>query len=223
MEILLNRWRGTGNIYKGITGTMLYAAYFGLLVGTLCYMSDVRFMVIQELVSIITVYLFDMRIVFSVFTHSVVGGIASIGLFLFGESFAFGKWVGYLVDYENEHAPEYDNKVGKSFPYIHYIANMIVKEKEDYKRYCQVALVIRGFIWWTPLLILLGSIDLITWYQVAISSLALSFGFPIACWIGRNWKLEYKSKYLLLKRGWENQEIVYGFFQFLFITLMIFI
>ena len=190
IEMLLNRWRGTGNIYKGITGTMLYALYFGLLV------------------SLLSQWYY---------------GLIAIILFLFGESFAFGKWVGYLVDYENEHTPEYDSKVGKSFPYIHYIADAIIKEKENYKRYCQAALVIRGFIWWTPLLILLGSIDLISWYQVAISSLALSFGFPIACWIGRNWKLEYKSKYLLLKRGWENQEIVYGFFQFLFITLMIFI
>jgi hypothetical protein len=186
MEILLNRWRGTGNIYKGITGTMLYALYFGLLVGIL---------------------------------SQWYYGILAIALFLFGESFAFGKWVGYLVDYEDEHTPEYDNKVGKSFPYIHYIADAIVKEKENYKKYCQVALTIRGFIWWTPLLILLGSIDLISWYQVVISSIVLAVGFPFACWIGRNWKLEYKAKYLLLKRGWENQEVVYGLIQFLAISL----
>jgi hypothetical protein len=190
MEILLNRWRGTGNIYKGITGTMLYALCFGLLVGLL---------------------------------SQWYYGLLAIALFLFGESFAFGKWVGYLVDYEDEHTPEYDSKVGKSFPYIHYIADAIVKERENYNLYCQVALVIRGFIWWTPLLILLGSIDLISWYQVAISSIVLSVGFPIACYIGRNWKLEYKSKYLLLKRGWENQEVVYGFIQFLTISLQIFL
>jgi hypothetical protein len=186
MEAILNRWRGTGNIYKGITGTMLYALYFGLLVGLL---------------------------------SQWYYGLVAIALFLFGESFAFGKWVGYLVDYEDEHTPEYDNKVGKSFPYIHYIADAIVKERENYKLYCQVALVIRGFVWWTPLLILLGSIDLISWYQAVISSIALSVGFPFACWIGRNWKLEYKAKYLLLKRGWENQEVVYGLIQFLAISL----
>jgi hypothetical protein len=190
MEILLNRWRGTGNIYKSITGTMLYALYFGLLVGVLCQWYY---------------------------------GLIAIALFLFGESFAFGKWVGFLVDYEDEHTPEYDSKVGKSFPYIHYLANYIVKEREDYKRYCQVALIIRGFIWWTPLLILLGLTDLISWYQVVISSIVLSVGFPFACWVGRNWKLEYKAKYFSTQRGWENQEVVYGLIQFIFISLQIFL
>lgn len=190
MEILLNRWRGTGNIYKGITGTMLYALYFGLLIG------------------IISQWHY---------------GLIAIGLFLFGESFAFRKWVGFLVDYEDKHTPEYDSKVGKSFPYIHYLANYIVKEKENYKRYCQIALTIRGFIWWTPLLILLGSINLISWYQAVISSIVLSIGFPFACWIGRNWTFEYKSKYFFTQRGWENQEVIYGLFQFICITFSILI
>lgn len=50
-------------------------------------------------------------------------------LFVAGESYAWGKWIGFLVDYENKHEPEYDSKVGKGFPmYIHYIANYIDKE-----------------------------------------------------------------------------------------------
>lgn len=190
MEIILNRMRGIGNIYKGITGTMIYALYFGLLVGLL--------------------------------THYYYGLMAII-LFLFGESFAFGKWVGFLVDYEDKHTPEYDSKVGKSFPYIHYLANYIVKEKENYKLYCQVALTIRGFTWWTPLLILLGSIDLMSWYQVVASSIVLSIGFPFACWVGRNWTFEYKTKYFFTKRGWENQEVVYGMIQFLYISFPMFL
>lgn len=190
MEILLNRWRGTGNIYKFITGTMIYALYLGLLVGIL---------------------------------SNWYYGLVAIPLFLIGESFAFGKWVGYLVDYEDKHTPEYDNKVGKSFPYIHYLANHIVKETKNYKRYCQVALIIRGFIWWTPLLILLGFVNLLDWYQVAINSILLAIGFPLACWVGRNWKLEYKSKYLNLSQGWENQEIAYGFIQFLCVSLSVFL
>lgn len=148
-------------------------------------------------------------------------GLVAIMLFLVGESFAFGKWVGFLVDYEDEHTPEYDSKVGKSFPYIHYIANAVVKEVDNYKRYCQVALVIRGFIWWTPLLIMLGYIELLGWYQVVVSSVVLSVGFPVACAIGREWKLEYESKYLKLRRGWENQEVVYGAIQFACLTLML--
>lgn len=33
MEILLNRWRGTGIIFSRITGTMIYALYIGLFFG----------------------------------------------------------------------------------------------------------------------------------------------------------------------------------------------
>ena len=140
-------------------------------------------------------------------------GLAFVVLFVAGESYAWGKWIGYLVDYEDEHSPEYDSKVGKSFPYIHYIANAIVSERIDYKRYCQVALAIRGFFWWFPLYLLFAYIGLISYFEAIIIGILLGIGFPIACYIGRNWRFEYKSKRLLLKRGWENQEIIYGLFQ----------
>lgn len=223
LEPILNRLRGTGDVivtkYFKITGTMLYALYIGLLAGTLCYVSDVRFTALQEIVSIISMYLFDIKIAFSSFTHSMIGGVASAVLFLLGESFAFGKWVGYLVDYENEHEPEYDNRVGKGFPYIHYIADAIVKEKEDYKRYCQVALTIRGFFWFAPLLLFLGYIGIMDWLVIPISLVMLSVGFPFACEIGRDWDYNKKFGVLEFKRGWENQEVVYGFVHFVAITL----
>lgn len=190
MEIFLNRLRGTGDIFV--------TKYFKIT-GTMLY----------------ALYIFILITILSNFVYGFVGA----ALLLVGESFAFGKWVGYLVDYENEHIPEYDSKVGKSFPYIHYIANTIVKEKVNYKLYCQVALTIRGFIWWTPLLILLGCVDLLSWFVVITNSIILSIGFPIACLIGRNWKYNKKFGILEFKQGWENQEIVYGVIQFICITL----
>lgn len=192
MEIILNRLRGTGDVFTfskfKITGSMIYA-----------------------------LYIFGLVFIFSTYYYAILASI----LFLIGESFAFGKWVGFLVDYDNEHTPEYDSKVGKSFPYIHYMANSIVKEKDNYKLYCQVALAIRGFIWWTPLLLLLGQINALSWYQVIINSIILAIGFPFACYVGRNWTFEYKSKYFFTKQGWENQEIVYGAIQFLCVTFSI--
>ena len=140
-------------------------------------------------------------------------GLAFVVLFVAGESYAWGKWIGYLVDFEDEHEPEYDSKVGKGFPYIHYMANYIVSERIDYKRYCQVALAIRGFFWWFPLYLLFAYIGLISYFEAIIIGILLGIGFPIACYIGRNWRFEYKSKWLLLKRGWENQEIIYGLLQ----------
>ena len=140
-------------------------------------------------------------------------GLAFVVLFVAGESYAWGKWIGYLVDYEDEHSPEYDSKVGKSFPYIHYIANAIVSERVNYKKYCQVALAIRGFVWFAPMYAVLGYAGLINWIEVAVISIVLAVGFPIAAYAGRNWDYNAKFGVLEFKRGWENQEVVYGLIQ----------
>lgn len=140
-------------------------------------------------------------------------GLAFTVLFLVGESYAWGKWIGYLVDYEDEHTPEYDSKVGKSFPYIHYISNSIVSERVNYKKYCQVALTLRGFVWFAPMYAVLGYAELINWIEVAIISIVLAVSFPIAAYVGRNWDYNKKIGVLEFKRGWENQEIVYGAMQ----------
>lgn len=140
-------------------------------------------------------------------------GLAFTVMFLIGESYAWGKWVGYLVDYEDEHTPEYDSKVGKSFPYIHYIANHIIGEKADYEKYCQVALAIRGLVWWLPVYAVLGIAGLLNWVEVVLIGLILAIGFPLACYIGSWWTYERKLGILEFKQGWENQEIVYGLLQ----------
>ena len=140
-------------------------------------------------------------------------GLAFVVLFVSGESYAWGKWIGYLVDYEDEHSPEYDSKVGKSFPYIHYIANAIVSERVNYKKYCQVALAIRGFVWFAPMYAVLGVAGVINWIEVAVISIVLAIGFPIAAYAGRNWDYNAKFGVLEFKRGWENQEVVYGLIQ----------
>ena len=184
MEILLNRWRGTGIIFWKIKGVQIYALYLFILITLL---------------------------------SNFINGLSITVLFLIGESFSWGKWVGYLT--EDNHIKQYDNNTGKSFPFIHYIANFFIKEKEDYYRYCQIALSLRGFVWWSPVLIYLGYIHLLDWYLVCINILILSYGFPYACYLGKMFDFEYKSKYLNLSKGWENQELIYGLFQFLCITL----
>ena len=140
-------------------------------------------------------------------------GLAFVVMFVAGESYAWGKWIGYLVDYEDEHSPEYDSKVGKSFPYIHYIANAIVSERVNYKKYCQVALALRGLVWFAPAYAVLGYAGLINWIEVAVISIVLAVGFPIAAYAGRNWDYNKTFGILEFKRGWENQEVVYGLFQ----------
>jgi hypothetical protein len=146
MEILLNRWRGTGIIFTSIpllTGTLIYSLYLGLLIG---------------------------------FLSTYYYGILISILFILGECFGWGKWVGALTS--KDYVKAYDDLEGYNFPYIHYLANFFIKEKEDYLNYCRLALSIRGFVWWTPILILFGCIDLINWYQVIINSIILPLAFP---------------------------------------------
>ena len=199
LPVLLNRWRGTGAIVTigkfRLIGNIIYALYIAGIVGCAYALTFGGWISVG---------------------YGLLGGI----LYIAGESFAWGKWVGYLTHYEGEGKHDYDNDDGRSFPYIHYIAQSIVKQENDYKTYCEVALAIRGLFWWLPLLVLLGTIDLISWYQVAFSSIFLAVGFPVACYLGTLLKVEYKSKYLNLSQGWENQEVFYGLFHWIGIALV---
>lgn len=160
MEIILNRWRGTGVIFLNIKGVQIYALYLFILISLL---------------------------------SNFINGLVIAVLFLIGESFSWGKWVGSLCHPENITDEVKNNKCGKSFPYIHYMANYIQNQDENYKLYCQIALVIRGFIWWTPLMILLGYLDLLNWLVVILNSFILAIGFPIACELSHYWNFEYKE------------------------------
>jgi hypothetical protein len=222
LPILLNRWRGTGTIFKifkfELIGNIIYAIYLALVVG---FSTAINHIMLPFTTIVLNgtnaVHTFTNTQCFS----SIVFGVLGAGLYIAGESFAWGKWVGWLTDYDNQATKDYNNDDGRSFPYIHFIAQAIVKQEVNYTRYCQVALAIRGFVWWTPLLVLLGSIGLISWYLVIFSSLMLSIMFPISCYIGNMIHTEYRSKYLNMSRGWENQELVYGFFHYIFIIITI--
>ena len=182
--ILLNRLRGTGDVLR---------------------VGNFR-------VTGIVLYALYLMVVVTIISEWYYG-LAFVVLFVAGESYAWGKWIGYLVDYEDEHSPEYDSKVGKSFPYIHYIANYIISEKANYEKYCQVALAIRGLAWWLPAYTVLGIAGLISSIEVVLIGLILAIGFPLACYIGSWWTYERKFGILEFKQGWENQEIVYGLLQ----------
>ena len=183
MEALLNRWRGTGdifNVYKFmVTGTMIYALYIGLLFGLLT-----------------TWYI----------------GLLSLGLFLLGESFGWGKWVGALCypETKTDLQKEYEDKEGYNFPFIHYIANFIVNEKKYFFKYCNLALFIRGMIWGLFLYLALVLFDYISYLEYIIVSIIYGIGFPFACYLSRKKSFNYKNKFISIVGKWETQEIYYG-------------
>ena len=184
MEIILNRWRGTGDIFYiskfAITGTMIYALYIGLLFGLLS-----------------TWYI----------------GLLSIALFLLGESFGLGKWVGYLTYSENYNKEQFENnKAGSKFPFIHQTANYFINQSNPYK-YSVLALSIRGLYWWLPLYLLFAYIGLINYIESIIIGVLLGVGFPSACILSRRFSFTFKHKYLVCTDNWHRQELIYGMFQ----------
>ena len=184
MEILLNRWRGTGKIFSistfNITGAMIYALYMFILV--------------------------------SILSNPIYGFIATL-LFLVGESLAFGKWVGYLTYPENYNKEQFENnKAGSKFPFIHQTANYFINQSNPYK-YSVLALSIRGIYWWLPLYLLFAYIGLINYFEAIVIGFLLGIGFSIACLLSRKFTFRFKYKYLACTDNWHRQELIYGFFQ----------
>lgn len=194
MEIILNRWRGTGKIFSisifNINGTIIYALYLGLFFGLL--------------------------------TTWYIGLLTSIGLLL-GESFGWGNWVGSLCYPENTNLQkEYEDKEGYKFPFIHYLANFIIKEKVSYFKYCNLALYFRGMIWGLFLYLALVLFDYLSYLEYTIISIIYGIGFPFAYYLSRKKSFNYKSKFISIVGKWETQEIYYGFIHFICNTYIIF-
>ena len=183
MELLLNRWRGTGIIFSifnyGITGVNIYATYLAILFGAI--------------------------------TQNIYIALLTFICFRIGESFGWGKWVGALVTDEPKNLEvEYLDKEGYGFPYIHYMANLIQPERENFRRYCTVALGIRGAIWGALIYIGLVSLGYIAWYEYFAAILVYGIGFPLACLVGKEYIINKEYKYLSMRDAWESQEIYYG-------------
>ena len=113
LEMLFNRWRGTGKIFWKINGNIIYATYWALLVG---FVSGIWYW-----------------------------GLLFGGLYILGESFAWGKWIGYIVmpepersEYKPKEDGDYINDDGISFPWIHYISNFFIKQRKDYLNYLKM-------------------------------------------------------------------------------------
>lgn len=188
LELILNRLRGTGDIFSiskfKVTGAMIYGLYIAILFGTLS-----------------TWYI----------------GVLSFGLFLLAESMGWGKWIGALCYPETKTnlQKEYDDLEGYNFPYTHQIANFFIKEKEDFFGYCNLALGIRG-LWWGLILysglVAFGYIGIFTYLYI---SLFYAIGFPLACYLSTKKSFTYESKFININGKWETQEVYYGFVHFI--------
>ena len=186
-EPILNRWRGTGVIFSISKINITGTMLYALYLGLL----------------------------FGLLTNPYLGLIVATG-FIIGESMGFGKWVGALCypETKKDLFKEFADKEGYKFPYIHYIAETFIEERDNFFAYCNLALAIRGFIWGLLIYIPL-SFDYISILELFALSLIYGIGFPFACWLSRKKSFNYESKFISIKDRWETQEVYYGFIHML--------
>lgn len=206
---ILNRLRGTGSMfYLNINGNILYALYIFILTALLSL----------------------------VFNYAWEWSFLALVLYIVGEASSWGKWVGYISS-PIEEKVDYNNADGRSFPFIHYIANFLIDQTKHYKAYCLLALSLRGIYWWLPLYTLLGWL----FGQIIIGmALGLIIGllFSVAAILSTKYDFTYLNDYTEYfknktkmdntivyecKNNWERQEVIYGAMQEVTLWLLIII
>ena len=172
------------------------------------------------------IYAIYLALIVGFLTMNALAGIAVLIAYLIGESKGWGEWIGALTRWESKDEKwlekQYKDNEGVGFPYIHQIANCVVKEQvegtleeklKQYNKYATLALTLRGVYWWSLVYGVIAWFGLINLYEYAAIIAILGIGFPIACEIGKRitsngkiWKIEWSQ-------GWENQELAYGLMQ----------
>ena len=172
------------------------------------------------------VYGLYLALVFGLLAMNVWAGLAVLVAYLVGESKGWGEWVGALTRWETKDEEwlqrQYKDNEGVGFPYIHQIANAIVKEQiegtleeklKQYHKYATLALALRGMFWWGLVYGTASMFGIVSWLDSVVIIVALGIGFPVACWLGKKMDFTKKFGVIHLSRGWENQELVYGLMQ----------
>ena len=204
---ILNRLRGTGLI-----------KHFGTLnVGS--YKVEVKLVWNH-------VYGLYLALIVGLLSMNIYAGLLTLVAYLVGESKGWGEWVGSLSRCEpwTEKLLEddYSDTEGKTFPFIHQIANSICKEQIDgtfeqkckqYRKYATLALALRGAYWWLPVYLVIAYFGVISYAEAIMIGVLLGLSFPIACKLGKLWNFNKKIGIISFSRGWENQELAYGFMQ----------
>ena len=172
------------------------------------------------------IYGLYLALVLGLLAMNVWAGLAVLVAYLVGESKGWGEWVGALTRWETKDEEwlqrQYKDNEGVGFPYIHQIANAIVKEQiegtledklKQYHKYATIALTLRGMFWWGLVYGTMAVFGVISGLTALVATVLLGIGFPVACELGKRWDYNKKFGILSFSRGWENQEIVYGLMQ----------
>ena len=214
---LLNRLRGTGVI-----------KHFGTLRVDEMKIWKLTLPKIEVEVKLVWnhVYGLYLALIIGLPSMNILAGLAVLVAYLVGESKGWGEWVGALTRWETKDEEwlqqQYKDNEGVGFPYIHQIANIIVKEQiegtleerlKQYHKYARLALTLRGMFWWGLVYGVMAVFGIISGITAVVATVLLGIGFPIACELGKRWNFNKKFGILSFSRGWENQEVIYGLMQ----------
>lgn len=180
------------------------------------------------------VYGLYLALIIGLLSMNILAGLAVLVAYLVGESKGWGEWVGALTRWETKDEEwlqqQYKDNEGVGFPYIHQIANIIVKEQiegpleerlKQYHKYATLALTLRGMFWWGLVYGTASMFGVVSVLTAVVITVALGIGFPVACELGKRWDYNKKFGILSLSRGWENQEVIYGLMQGLVLWLVV--
>lgn len=223
---ILNRLRGTGVI-----------KHFGTIRVDEIKICKITVPKIEVEVKLVWNHVYGLYLasVFGLLAMNVWCGLAVLVAYLVGESKGWGEWVGALTRWESKDEKwlekQYKDNEGVGFPYIHQIANSVIKEQvegtleeklKQYNKYATLALTLRGVYWWSLVYGVIAWFGLINLYEYAAIVTVLGIGFPIACEIGKMITRNGTKWIINYSRGWENQELVYGFIQGIALWYVIF-
>lgn len=150
-------------------------------------------------------------ILLSVFHNHYVA--LSVGiLYVIGESFGWGDWVGTVSERGIKNIPK-PYEEGKNNG-IQWLASQIIDPSKDWINHCRVALIIRGFYWYIPIFFVLFFVGIQPYFLI-ISTLFLSISFWLSYELGYYLqdKISFEKFGLSFKGGWELGEAVVGFTQ----------
>ena len=155
------------------------------------------------------IYGIYLALIIGLLAMNIWAGLAILVAYLVGESKGWGEWVGALTRWETKDEKwlqrQYDDEEGVGFPYIHQIANIIVKEQiegtfeeklKQYHRYATLALMLRGMFWWGLVYGTASIFGILSVLEAVAITVALGIGFPVACWLGK--KMDFSRKYGIL-------------------------
>lgn len=144
--------------------------------------------------------------------------LAAFSLYMLGENWGWGKWVGGIVTYhhagEKAAAWAIENNSDDTL-WIHSVVSRMLNPAADPLNYCLAALFLRGLYWWLPLFSFFAYVDPGRWTAYVFAMIAMAAAFPVSVYYSNRFDFEFMIEDAMTptERYWANGEFLYGWLQ----------